>query len=295
MRDLPADLAARLAGDATTLCRCWRLTRPDGTVLGFTDHDRDLSFEGTVFAARTGLEAADATAALGFAVGGGEVSGALMSAGIQEADIAAGRYDGAAVETWLVDWDLPAARLLLDRATVGEVRRADDAFVAELRDAMHRLDEDQGRTYRAGCAADLGDRACGVNLADPAYVAAGTIAATDGATGLGADALKPYADGWFTGGRLAWTGGANAGLAHEVKVHRAQDAALDLWTRPPNPLRVGDAFRITAGCDKALATCAAKFANVANFRGFPHMPGNDFVLRYAGTGAPGLDGGSLFR
>ncbi len=295
MRELPPDLAARLGEGATTLCRCWRLTRADGGVLGFTDHDRDLAFDGTLFAARSGLEAADATAALGFAVGGGEVSGALTSAGILEADIAAGRYDGAAIETWLVDWDAPAARLLLDRAAIGEIRRADGAFVAELRGAMHRLDEDQGRTYRAGCAADLGDRACGVDLADPAYAVEGRVAATDDATGLAAAALGAYAEGWFCGGRLVWTGGANAGLAHEVKGHRAGDAALDLWTRPPNPIHSGDAFRVTAGCDKAFATCGRKFGNVANFRGFPHMPGNDFVLRHAASGTPGLDGGSLFR
>jgi hypothetical protein len=28
----------------------------------------------------------------------------------------------------------------------------------------------------------------------------------------------------------------------------------------------------------------AKFANGLNFRGFPHIPGNDFVLSYARAG-----------
>ena len=295
MRDLPPDLAGRLAEGATTLCRCWRLTRRDGAVLGFTDHDRDLAFAGTTFAARSGLEAADATAELGFAVGGGEVSGALISAGLVEADIAAGRYDDAAVETWLVNWEAPEARLLTEQATIGEVRRADGAFVAELRGPMHRLDEERGRVYRAACAADLGDGACRVDLADPAYAAEASVDTTDGALALVAGALGAYADGWFTGGRLAWLTGANAGLAVEVRAHRAEGPALDLWARAPAPIRPGDAFRVTAGCDKAFATCAGKFANVANFQGFPHMPGNDFVMRYAGSGAPGLDGGSLFR
>jgi uncharacterized phage protein (TIGR02218 family) len=58
---------------------------------------------------------------------------------------------------------------------------------------------------------------------------------------------------------------------------------------------VGDAFRIAAGCDKRFSTCREKFANAVNFRGFPHMPGNDFVLRVARQGEPGMDGGSLFR
>src|SRR5829696_5508992 len=148
MRQISPTLAAHLADGVTTLCRCWRLVRRDGTALGFTDHDRDLAFGGTVFAARSGLEAAEASAELGFAVGGGEVAGALVSAGITESDIAAGLYDDAAVETWLVNWAAPGERLLLDTGAIGEIRRADGAFVAEVRGLMHRLDEERGRLYR---------------------------------------------------------------------------------------------------------------------------------------------------
>ena len=97
MRTIPPDLAAHLADGVTNLCHCWKLVRRDGVTFGFTDHDRDLAVGGTVYAARSGLEAAEATAELGFAVGGGEVSGALMSAGLTEDDIAAGLYDDASV------------------------------------------------------------------------------------------------------------------------------------------------------------------------------------------------------
>jgi uncharacterized phage protein (TIGR02218 family) len=109
--------------------------------------------------------------------------------------------------------------------------------------------------------------------------------------------LSAFAAGWFTGGKLVWLTGANAGLTAEVKAHRLAggEAELDLWQRAARPIVVGDTFRVTAGCDKRFSTCGAKFANVANFRGFPHMPGNDFVLRLALQGEPGMDGGSLFR
>jgi uncharacterized phage protein (TIGR02218 family) len=50
---------------------------------------------------------------------------------------------------------------------------------------------------------------------------------------------------------------------------------------PVRPMAIGDTFVICAGCDKRLETCRAKFANVANFRGFPHIPGQDAVIRYA--------------
>lgn len=295
MRTIPSSLAAHLAGGVTTLCRCWRLTRRDGGVFGFTDHDRDLAFGGVVHQARTGLDAAEVTTELGFSVGGGEVSGALSAAALNEGDLAAGLYDDATIETWLVDWSDPENRLLLDVGTVGEIRRADGAFVAEIRGLMHRLDGEGGRLFTAACAADLGDACCGV--AAGAITAGGAVTETDGALGIVAAALGAYSDGWFTAGRLLWTGGANAGLAGEVKAHRqvGERAELDLWQRAARPILPGDSFEVTAGCDKAFSTCRAKFANVVNFRGFPHMPGNDFVVRPARQGEPGFDGGSLFR
>jgi uncharacterized phage protein (TIGR02218 family) len=297
MRSIAPGLAAHLEGSATTLCHCWKVTRRDGAAFGFTDHDRDLAFTGVVFAARTGLEAAEAASELGFAIGGGEVSGALVSAGVTEDDLAAGRYDNAAVETWLVNWENPDERLLLDAGAIGEIRRADGAFVAEVRGPMHRLDEERGRLYRATCSADLGDHRCRVDLTSPEFRGTGELSATDGALGFATGSLAAYANGLFTGGKLTWTGGANAGLSIEVKAHRVVGgiAEIDLWQRAPNPIAIGDAFAVTAGCDKRFATCRRTFANVANFRGFPHMPGNDFVIRMPRQGEAGLDGGSLFR
>jgi uncharacterized phage protein (TIGR02218 family) len=294
MRSVSPELATHLAEGVTSLCHAWRLIRRDGAVLGFTDHNRDLAFGGTTFLARSGLEAAEAGAELGFAVGGGEVAGALVAAGITEDDIAAGLYDDASVETWLVNWTDPDERLLLDVGSIGEIRRQDGAFVAEVRGLMHRLDEERGRVYRATCSADLGDAQCRVDLAG--HTVSGTVTRTDGSLGLAAGGIG-QPDGWGTGGKLTFTSGANSGFSVEVKAHRqiGGSAEFDLWQRAPKPIGIGDAFQVTAGCDKRHATCRRKFGNVVNFRGFPHMPGNEFIIRMPRQGEPGLDGGSLFR
>ncbi|GLS46614.1 DUF2163 domain-containing protein [Methylobacterium brachythecii] len=294
MRDIPAALAARLEEGATTLCHCWSLTRRDGLALGFTDHDRDLVIDGLTYAARTGLEAAEASAELGFAVGGGDVAGALSSAGIAPDDITAGLYDGASVETWLVDWSMPEARLLLDVATIGEIRRAGTAFVAELRGLMQQLDIEQGRLYRATCDAELGEPRCGIDLDDPRWRTGGTVIAMAGPSRLTVTLDGSFAEGWFAGGRLRWTSGANTGLDAGVRA-QGRYGALDLWQPPAREVAPGDAFMLTAGCDKRFSTCREKFANSLNFQGFPHMPGNDFVIRPAPGSNTALDGGSLFR
>jgi uncharacterized phage protein (TIGR02218 family) len=291
VRTLPSGFAAHLAGGVTTLCRCWSLRRRDGTALGFTDHDRDLTFAGLVHAARTGLEAAEASAESGFAVSGGDVAGALTSLGLTETDILGGVYDGASIETWLVDWTHPETRLLLDLGTIGEIRREGDAFVAEVRGVAARLDAEAGRSYRATCGAVLGDGRCRVDLAP--WRGTGHVLDLPEAATLGVALDGSFAEGLFTGGSLAWTGGANAGLSADVRLQVG--GLIELWESPPRPVAPGDTFTLTAGCDKRLATCRDRFANAINFQGFPHLPGNDAVMRGAPGSEPVLDGGSSFR
>jgi uncharacterized phage protein (TIGR02218 family) len=292
MRVIPAALADHLAGGATTLCRCWSLTRRDGLVLGFTDHDRALVFDGLTFRETTGLEAAEGAAELGFAIGGGEVSGAFAATGLNEADLARGLYDDARVSIWLVNWADVSQRLLLETGFVGEIRRGDIAFSAEVRGLAKAFDEERGRLYTRACCADLGDARCGVALTP----VAATAAASDGRLSLAAPALASHPDAHFSGGRLVFTGGGNAGFVTEVKRHAADgQATLQLWQAPPSPIVPGDAFQVTPGCDKSFFTCQVKFGNGINFRGFPHLPGNDFIIGGVGPGDGALDGGSLFR
>jgi len=288
MRSIPPALQAKLDSGVTTLARCWIVTRRDGVTMGFTDHDADLTVAGTLCHADTGLTASEATARLGLQVDGSEIAGALADDSLAEADLAAGRYDAAQIEMHLVDWSEPSLSVLLAKGVLGEVRREGSAFAAEFRSLAHRLDEESGRLYTATCSADLGDARCTIDLTNPAFRGSGTVAALAGASAFHASGLDTFADGWFTEGKLAFTGGANAGFAVEVKTHRvALDGVLiELWQRAPEAIAPGDPFTVTAGCDKRFATCRDRFANAANFRGFPHIPGNDFVIAYPVPGKP---------
>ena len=46
MKSTAPELAAHLACEVTTLATCWKITRRDDHVLGFTDHVRDLEVDG---------------------------------------------------------------------------------------------------------------------------------------------------------------------------------------------------------------------------------------------------------
>lgn len=291
MREIDPGLAAHLAARVTTLCHCWKLMLADGAVMGFTDHDRTITFDGVTYEPESGFDASEDTSATGFAVGGLEVIGALSSERLTAEDFAAGRYDGAAVRVFLVNWNAPEERHLMRAGTLGEVSRADGQFRAEIRGLAAALDQPNGRIFRPACDTDLGDTRCGIDLEEGDYRGTGTVESGDGRRRFSASGLGDFDAGWFERGRLVWLTGANAGRAIEVRAHRVRDEAaeMELWQPMVGAIEIGDTFRVTAGCDKRFQTCVAKFGNGINFRGFPHMPGNDFALSYARAGQ-GNDG-----
>ena len=279
MRNLPAGLQPALDSGVTTLCWCWRIAPRVGPALGFTDHDRDIVFDDTTFEAASGFTASEIRESVGLSVDNLEVASALVSERLSEASLAAGDFDDAAVEIYRVDWSDDARRVLVRRGTIGEVSRSGNAFSAEVRGLAHYLQQPQGRVFQYACDAELGDARCGIDLASTTYRATGSVADEAGDRMFSTSDLASFPDGWFTRGLLVFTGGANAGRAVEVKRHtrRAADAMIELWQAPGAPLQPGDAFTVTAGCDKQHATCRSKFSNAVNYRGFPHMPGNDFL------------------
>lgn len=291
MRTLDTGFAAHIAQGETTLCHCWRLVRSDGVVLGFTDHDRVLAFDGVGFAPTFGADGGEVPARLGAQVETSEVLGVLSAEAISEDDILLGRYDRAVVETWRVNWADPSQRLLLRTDAIGEITREDGIFRAELRSAQQGLNATHGRIYQGLCDAGLGDAKCGVNLDDPSFRGFATVTAIDDPFRVVVDGLAGFAAEWFAFGQALWTDGRRDGLSDGIVSHSRLGGAdvLGFSARVGDWVVPGDTLSVTAGCDRRFATCKAKFANAVNFRGFPHIPGSDYVLRHPRNGDP-MDG-----
>ncbi len=294
MKTIEPELAAHLREEATTTCHCWKVTLRDGRVLGFTEHDEDLSFAGLIFHAASGFRPSEIDTQLGLAAMNGEIAGGFSSEALSEADLAKGLYDGARVELYLVNWQAPQAQhMLLHSRELGEVTRAGGTFRAELRSLSHRLGQPQGRVYGRRCDAVLGDTRCRADLSR--FRARGTVRAIAADGRLTVDGLDGFADGAFRQGTLTFDSGETSGARFDLDDHsrREGDVTLTLWLPMPSPPMPGDAFTVTVGCDKSFATCRDTFANHLNFRGFPHMPGADFAYSYI-TSRTRHDGGALF-
>lgn len=289
-------LLDHLGTGVTTVARCWRVARKDGVVMGFTDHDRDLVFDGTEFRAGAGLSARAVSQTTGLAVDNTEAAGALSDAAISEADLRAGRFDGATVEAWLVNWADPGQRMVQFRGTMGEVVQAGGAFQAELRGLTELLNQPQGRVYQRSCAAILGDGQCRVDLTLPGYVEQRVVETVEGGQVFGWADFLGFDDRWFERGRLVVVSGAAAGLVAVVKNDRLSGRArrVEVWEAIRADVAPGDVVRLEAGCDKRAETCRLKFANFLNFRGFPHVPGEDWLMAVPKSDAVN-DGGRLGR
>jgi uncharacterized phage protein (TIGR02218 family) len=264
-------------------------------VAGFTDHDVPVTFDGVTYQATSGFTASEVQSTLGLAVDNLTVTGALSSDTLNEADLAAGLYDDAAIGIWRMNWASPDQRVLMRKGNLGQVSRGKTGFQAEVRGLAHRLNQPVGRAYGYSCDADLGDARCTIALAGPAFTGSGVVAGVTDNRRFRVSGIGAYTDQWFAGGKLVFTTGANAGRAMEVKRHAvsAGVVTIELWQAMSEPVAAGDAFTVTAGCDKQFSTCGAKFANALNFRGFPHMPGNDAAMS-GPTRNQTLDGGSRY-
>jgi uncharacterized phage protein (TIGR02218 family) len=278
-KSLTPDMITHLAGGVTTLCTCWHVIREDGVEMGFTDHDNDLTVDALLYKAATGFTASAVQSKSDFSVDNMDLDGMLTSDDIEEADILNGKYDYAEVEIFMVNYeDLSHGKIFLKRGRMGEVRVKRSKFIAELRGISQHLQQHFGRIYASSCDAVLGDSRCGVNMAS--FTATGTITTLTDRQKFKASALTEAA-GYFTGGEITFTSGANEDLRMEVKEFDSTQVVLALPM--PNDLEVGDTFSIKAGCDKTDGVCKAKFNNLVNFRGFAKIPGMDQILETAAT------------
>lgn len=284
-------LSDHLKTGCTTVCRCWSVRRRDGVVLGFTDHDADLSFDGLTFSARSGLTASALAQSTGLAVDNSEATGALSGLAVTEEDLRVGRFDGAEVRFWLVNWAEVSQRLLQFRGTIGEVSFGGGQFKAELRGLTEALNRPSRRVFQRDCGAVLGDARCGIDLARPEWSATvGVLAAA--AAVIEVPALI-HAVGLFAYGRVEVVSGRALGLSFAVKGEEALSGRrrVLLWHEPGILPEPGDLVRLVAGCDRQADTCRNRFDNFRNFRGFPHIPGDDWSVAVPSRAAQ-KDGGS---
>lgn len=264
-----------MSGELTTLAFCWRLERRDGAGLALTSHDRPLIVDGIRFDPAPGMTPAAIRSELGLEPGSSEVAGSLSADAISEADIIAGRWDGAALKLLVADWEWGSEPLPLLEGELGEVSASDGGFEADLKGAAARLERPICPLSSPSCRAELGDPHCRVDMAGRTMRTTVTSAAAHVIIVEGTVGER------FRFGEAKFLGGAANGERRTILGVDGQ--SLHLRSAPIGTVMPGTAVEIVEGCDKLLTTCSSRFSNATNFRGEPHLPGNDLLTRYPGA------------
>jgi uncharacterized phage protein (TIGR02218 family) len=280
MKNISPAMKTELQQNVTHLSTCWKLTRKDGVVMGFTDFNEPLIVDDFTYQSLGGFSPTTVQTTAALAVDNLEVIGVLDASmqAITEADIRAGLYDFAYIEIFMVNHaDLSMGVIKLRSGWIGEITIKRGEYVAELRGLLQKLQQPIGKLYSNQCRADLGDADCTVNLASfTINTSVNTV--TNNYTFT---ASINYASAWFQGGLLTWTSGLNAGLQMEVKIFTTP-GSFQIVEPMPYTVSIGDGFSVYAGCNKATGTCISKFNNIINFRGEPFIPGIDLMVQYPG-------------
>ncbi len=256
------------------LATFWRIHRRDGLTLGLTSHDRDLWFDGLLHRAAPGMLPSAIRRTADLSPDSAEVQGALTHDSIAGADLAAGRFDGAAVEIGVVDWE-NLDRSVLYRGEIGGVSEQAGSFGAELRSAKAELEADVVPRTSPTCRAAFGGPGCTLAIARFTHEAG--LATVDLAENRASFSNAPPADR-MRDGSLRWLDGPHAGLTMQVIAADETGLVLDATLDPA--LLPGARALLREGCDHTLQTCHSRFGNAVNFRGEPFLPGNDLIARY---------------
>lgn len=278
MRSASASLLNHLAGEVTTLCRLWKVTRTDSVVYYFTDSVRDIVYNGHTYKANPSFTSSAVLTSKTFANAQSMTMTVVMdAAGISETDLRLRKFDSADSELVIIDYEHPEYGALgifsgkFGRIKISEKLRAE----IEVRPNSSSLN---GRLigadkYSQTCRASLGDSKCTIDLST--RKAAFTVASASGGSIVAAAFTQ--ASGAWTLGFIKWLTGANAGTTQIVQSNDQASTSVFLASTPPLTVSPGDTGEIYPGCDKLIKTCRDKFNNVLNFRGEPTVPDNAYT------------------
>jgi len=265
------------------LATCLKLTRTDGISYFFTNHDAELEIDGDTYSPTDGIIPSSLTQNTGLSTDNMDVVALLGFDKVAEADIAAGQFDYALIDIFIVNYnDISAGVMYLAQGwRIGEIEISDNTFKAELRGKTDLLQKNICELCTPECRAELGDARCKVDLSDSdqTYWYSGAVTEVTNRKSFIDENVPSYADDVFTSGKLTWNGsGDNANREIEVKTFDPDTGAFELYEAMPNDIEIGDEFTVTFGCDKDIETCKSRFNNVKNFRGEPFVPGWDRLM-----------------
>lgn len=279
-------LAGHVTARTLSLSRCVRVDLLDGTVVGFTDHDRTLSVDlgdgAADYVPSKGVAPSNIVLSTGFESDNLELAGPLRDDGITAAAVLGGRLGRAAVRIFDANWRAPAQWYPLLSGHVADYRVEGGRFVLGVRGLQDAWNQTIGALITPFCRADFGDAQCGVVVEEAAAL---VTAVADDMTFTVAGGVAT--EGYYNLGHVEFTSGDLAGTRPMEVFSYTAAGVVTMYLPLAAAPAIGDALVLRRGCDKTRETCRDVYSNMVNFRGEPDLPGNDQAFRMPIPGAGG--------
>ena len=270
MLTLDSSIGSHVEGPTTNLVTCWKVTLDDGTVIGFTDHNTNLSVAGVTYRAAGGYNASSIVQTCGFAVDNHQIESVIDGDNITREDVVGGRWDGAVIERFQVNFRNTAGGTIpLSGITLGSFQVLDQVVAAEALGVKQAISQPRGDLVQLNCRYVVGDEKCQLVLVEDA----GAITSLDDNANV-YDTNRVEADDHYSEGVLRFTSGENSGLSIEVRdfENAAGEGKFIFVQEMPYQIQVGDTYVATLGCRRTEVACKA-LSNFVNYGGEPHVPG----------------------
>lgn len=259
---------------ATTLTTGWTITRRDDVTEAYTAHDRDIVAGGVNYQSAAAYAPSAIARTSDLEADNQRITGVTSEGGVSPVDLIGGLYAGARVEFVLLDYRTSTVVRSLLVGHIGKVEMKDKEYIIHFDSIEEELKKPIGRVFSLRCDADLGDTRCGYDLVPDNC----TVTAVTEVRRVFTDTELAKPDGYYNGGKILWSTGANAGLTSDIKRYLSASGTIDLFEPLPADIQPGDVAEITRGCDKLFSTCRDTFENKDNFRGYPYIPGISDVV-----------------
>jgi len=277
MKTISANLKAGIANG--TIATFVKITRTDGVVLGYTDHDILLSYDNVSYVPSPSLQKISMHLRNNAEVSNQEFL-STWDINVTEADLKNGLYDDASIDVFRADYTYIDVSnriqeiIIIFRGSLGLIQWTDEGYRADVHSIMRQLQRQIGLTYTSKCRFVL------YSQQSPISVGACTIDKTSYTENMNIASVtnklkfttsgSAQANDYFANGQLTWISGLNTGAVYTVKSFKSSNI-FELFLPTVFTININDTFTVSAGCDKTFNTCKTKFSNQLNFGGFPHI------------------------
>lgn len=283
MRNISQTLQNMLSGEVTTIAQCLLITLNDGQKISFTSHDHNLHIDDVIYLANSGMDLERYSENLDINSDNMQILTTLNSDIISEQDLESGKYNNAQIDLFLVDYSNPnGGKILLKSGYINRISNNNGEFIADIKSLSAKLEHEITEIYSPLCSAKLGDKKCSINRDN--FRVTGTVTQVDSDNpesqySIFYDNSRNETAGYFDYGIIEFTSGRNSGIKTEIKNYA--NNKLELVLPLNHTIEIEDEYVLYTGCDKKFSSCITKFNNALNFRGFPHIPGTDKMLKGA--------------